>query len=637
MGFVLGLRIGLFQFCLILTETRSQGRFRLAEVFGLTEHDSMQPAVSDISVRVPRPKSAWMRAVVEPPLSLVEHALGIDDIESMAREVAAGDPATPLMSRILRVTGLRPQIAAADLAKVPKSGAVVVCCNHPLGGADSTALLAALLERREDVRFLANGILARIPFLAQYCFFVDPFGGSGAAGRNAAQLRAATEWLQAGHLLATFPAGEVSAARWGHWSPVDPPWSTIPARLALRTKAKVVPVWCEGTNSRLFQAVGLLHPRLRTALLAREFVARCGAEIVMRVGRALSSDDVAALDAEELTRLVRGRCELLQDHAVSVKPAPTAQESILPSESTPEQFRAEIEALSQDAVLCREGPYVVLAVKAREIPRCMREIGRLREIAFRTVGEGSGKSIDLDRFDETYTQIVVWNEEHSDIVGGYRAGSVRELTKDVGPVGLYTSTLFEYSPRITAELDDAIELGRSFVRIEYQRQPLPLSLLWKGIGIFMFRNGYRRMFGPVSISNDYTSMSKELIMEFLERHRLASPFAKLVTPRNPPERTSIVGWTDREKSVAAADIHHVDRLVEEIERGKRAVPVLLRQYLRLNARLLALNVDPDFGDVVDALMLVDIAQIDERIVNHYLGAEAGANVTALLRERFSAR
>ena len=609
----------------------------------------MQPAVSDISVRVPRPESPWIRAVVEPPLSLVEHVLGIDEIESMAREVAAGDRAMSLIARISAATRIHPKIAPAELAKVPKSGAVVVCSNHPLGGADSTALLAALLERRDDVRFLANGILARIPFLAQHCFFVDPFGGSGAAARNAAQLRAATEWLQSGHLLATFPAGEVSAARWGHWTPVDPPWSTIPARLALRSKAKIVPVWCEGRNSSLFQAVGLLHPRLRTALLAREFVARRGKEIVMRIGRPLTPDDLASLDAEEVTRLVRGRSELLRAPEPALKASSTRQEAVAPPASTREELRTEIHALPHSSVLFREGPYAVFAVHAREIPRGMQEIGRLREIAFRAVGEGSGKPIDLDRFDDTYTQLVVWNEEQSDIVGGYRAGPVRELTKDIGAAGLYTSTLFEYSPRITAELHDAIELGRSFVRVEYQRQPLPLSLLWKGIGIFMFRNGYRRMFGPVSISNDYTSMSKELIMEFLERHRMASPFSKLVTPRNPPERKPIVGWTEREKSIAAADIHHVDRLVEEIERGQRAVPVLLRQYLRLNARLLALNVDPDFGDVVDALMLVDVAQIDERILQHYLSSEmsagavsgavsgVGADVATLLRERFSAR
>jgi putative hemolysin len=252
----------------------------------------------------------------------------------------------------------------------------------------------------------------------------------------------------------------------------------------------------------------------------------------------------------------------------------------------------------------------------------MREIGRLREVAFRAVGEGSGDPIDLDRFDEHYVQLVLWNRETREIVGGYRAGVVDEVTRGAGVEGLYTSTLFEYSPAILEQLSNSIELGRSFVRVECQRQPMPLALLWRAIGVFMITRGYRRMFGPVSISNDYHSMSKELIMQFLERHRLSTPFARLVTPRHPPKRREIACWTDRESAEAIADIHHVERLIEEIERGQRAVPVLLRQYLRLNANLLAFNVDPDFGDVLDALMMIDIAQIDERIVRHYAGDEA---------------
>jgi putative hemolysin len=210
-------------------------------------------------------------------------------------------------------------------------------------------------------------------------------------------------------------------------------------------------------------------------------------------------------------------------------------------------------------------------------------------------------------------------------VGGYRAGVVREVTREVGAEGLYTSTLFQFSPELFAALDESVELGRSFVRLEYQRQTMPLNLLWRGIAVFMIRNGLQQMFGPVSISNDYASMSKELIMEFLERHRLAAPFTKMVTPRNPPKRTPVASWTERETAEITSNFAQVERIVDEIERGKRAVPVLLRHYLRLNARLLAFNVDPDFGDVVDALMLVDLRQIDERIVRHYLGGDGGAD------------
>lgn len=564
-----------------------------------------------------------MRTVVDGPLRLAERALGLDRIAAMANAVDQGDPSRPVIERVMGATGLRPRCVPGELDRIPERGAAVVFANHPYGGADGTVMLAAVLRRRPDVKLLANGIVARLPFMQPHCIFVDPFGGPDAARRNAAALREAIQWVREGHLLACFPAGEVSAVHWGTWTPQDPPWSTIPARIAIAAKAKAVPIWFEGNNRTLFHAAGLVHPRLRTALLPREFVARCGHEVALRIGRPIQSDGLG-LDAESLTRLIRGRSELLRQSPRIERHSAADMQPVAAPASTPDELAAEIAALPPSERLFSSGPYDAFAVGAASIPRAMREIGRLREIAFRAVGEGSGKPIDLDRFDENYVQLVLWNRETSEVVGGYRAGVVRTVTEGVGIDGLYTSTLFDYSPAILSELGDAVELGRSFVRIEYQRQPLPLSLLWKAIGVFMIANGHRRMFGPVSISNDYTSMSKELIMQFLERHRLAAPFARLVKPKHPPERSAIACWTERESAKATADLTHVERLIEEIERGERAVPVLLRQYLRLNARLLAFNVDPDFGDVLDALMMIDIAQIDERIVRHYAGDEAVA-------------
>jgi len=588
---------------------------------------SAEPARRD-TIGLPRPRSVWLRSVVERPLRIAEHAFGLDRIEEMKRLVVSGDPSVPVIERALRVADLKIELESGGLERVPASGAVLACANHPYGGADGLALLAALLRRRDDVKILGNSVLACFPFMAERTIFVDPFGGTDAARRNARALRDAVEWLRAGHVLACFPAGEVSAVHWGAWKPVDPPWSTIPARLAIKSGARIVPVWFEGENRGIFHAAGLVHPRLRTVLLPNEFLARCGQRIEMRIGRAIDQDS-AGFDAEELTRLVRGRCELLRRTQVS-KPVVPQLGPVDAPRSTPEELAHEFESLPPECRLSREGSFDVFAVAAAAIPRGMHEIGRLRELAFRAVGEGSGKGSDTDRFDATYTQLIVWNRETREIVGGYRAGVVREVVGAGGADGLYTSTLFRFSPRLIEELGDAVELGRSFVRVECQRQPLPLSLLWRGIAIFMLRGGHRRMFGPVSISNDYNSMSKELIMEFLERHRMSAPFAGLVEPRNPPERRAIPSWTARERAHATSELAHVERLIAEIERGQRAVPVLLRQYLRLNAQLLAFNVDPDFGEVIDALMLVDIAQIDSKILRHYAGDEGLAAIRARL-------
>ncbi len=593
---------------------------------------SAERAPSRQIIGLPRPSAGWLRSVVEGPIRVAERALGLSQLDEFARAVEDGDRSVPVMERVITAMSLHPQYSKSELERIPATGPVMVASNHPFGGADGAALLAAVLRRRPDAKLLVNGMVMRLPFFSEHAIGVDPFGGSDAPRRNALALRDAMRWIKDGHVLVVFPAGEVSAVSWGEWTPHDALWSTVAFRLAMTAKARVVPAWVEGTNRGVFHAAGLLHPRLRTALLPNEFVARCGKTIEMRFGRAIATEG-SSLDAEELTRFVRGRSELLRRTARATR-GHLAQQSHAPvaaQAATPEQLEAEFKALPAGARLFSEGAFDVFATRASAIPQAMTEIGRLREIAFRAVGEGSGKPIDIDAFDPSYTQLIVWHREKREIVGGYRAGVVAELTKDKGVSGLYTSTLFEYSPRILAELGDAVELGRSFVRVEYQRQPMPLSLLWKGIGVFMFMNGHRRMFGPVSISNDYTSMSKELIMEFLERHRMSTPFAKLVSPRNPPARQGVACWTERERAEATADLLNVERLIEEIERGERAVPVLLRQYLRLNAKLLAFNVDADFGDVIDALMLVDIAQIDDRIVRHYVGDDA----MATFKQRFA--
>lgn len=578
------------------------------------------------TIGFPRPRSALLRSLVEPPLRLAEEALGLAEVAAIAARVERGDRTRSLADRIAAEARIETTISDEDRARVPKCGAGIVCCNHPFGGADSVALLTTLLRIRPDVKFLANSLLERIPFLAPHLIFVDPFGGPGAARRNAAALRQAIEWLKAGHMIAAFPAGEVSAARWGHWTPADPPWSTIPARLALQTRAKLVPAWIEGTNGAVFHAAGLVHPRLRTALIPREFVARRGRAVDLRIGRAVLTEGTD-LDSESLTRLVRGRAELLRTEA-SAPRARRALGSIAASASSRAELAREFDALPADRLLFREGAHAVYAVRATDIPLAMLEIGRLRELVFRAVGEGSGKARDLDRYDAAYWHIIVWNGEAGEIIGAYRAGVVGELVAAEGVDGIYTSTLFEYSPRILAELRGSVELGRAFVAPNHQRQPLPLSQLWRGIAVFMLRRGLCRMFGPVSISNDYTSQSKELLMAFLERHRLDGALASCVSPRNPPARRPIAGLADRESAILTRDLPELERLIDEIERGRRAVPVLMRHYLRLNARLLSFNVDADFGDSIDALMVVDLREIDPRIVRHYAGEEGAAVVDA---------
>jgi putative hemolysin len=311
---------------------------------------------------------------------------------------------------------------------------------------------------------------------------------------------------------------------------------------------------------------------------------------------------------------------------------PTVQSAGEPAASAPvasavpaPDLAREIAALPPNQILIEAGPYAVAFASAAQAPQLLREIGRLREITFRVAGEGTGRALDLDRFDETYVHLFVWNRDAAEVVGAYRLGATDEILPRFGPDGLYTSTLFRYRPPLLERIDPALELGRSFVRREYQRQHLPLTLLWRGIGQYVAaRPRYRHLFGAVSISNAYGSETRRLLMSFLTIHYGLTDLSRLVEPRVPPRFRPHGAREARRASAVVRDLDAVDDLVREIEADRKSMPVLLRQYLKLDARLLGFNIDPDFGDVLDGLMLVDLPRVPRPILERFMGRDGAA-------------
>ena len=281
-------------------------------------------------------------------------------------------------------------------------------------------------------------------------------------------------------------------------------------------------------------------------------------------------------------------------------------------------------------MLADNGDMAVYRARAGQIPHLLQEIGRLREITYRATHEGTGKPADLDRFDAWYTHLFIWHKTRNEIVGAYRLGLTDEIVAGHGTEGLYTSTLFKYRAGLLERMGPAIELGRSFIRLEYQRSYAALLLLWKGIGkIAVDRPQCKTLFGPVSISNDYQTASKHFMVQFLEASHHAADLAELTRPRHPFRAPAM------EKVTAGGRLNHllrdgdvVDDLVSELEPDGKGMPVLLRQYLKLGARFFAFNVDPDFSDALDATMLVDLTKTDRKLLQRYLGEEGMASFLA---------
>jgi putative hemolysin len=572
----------------------------------------------------------WRQAFLRIAGPIAEHTLGLSRLNEIYAETGRRPDSRAFADRALEALGVSLRPSHGGARSIPDRGPLIVVANHPFGGLDGLILLALLGAVRPDGKLLANHLLGRIPDLAGSLFLVDPFGGADAARRNVRTLKAAARWVRDGGALGVFPAGEVSHFDFASHTVTDPAWSATVGRLVQLTRAPVLTVHFDGRNSPLFQVLGLLHPRLRTALLPRELLRRRQTTVTAQIGSLIPYRKLERFTAAaELTAYLRSRTYLLSGRGSS-----TTEQNALPLSRrlrlvqpiadplSPAEVAAEIDALPPDRVLSSSSELTTYYARGHEIGAVVDEIGRLRELAFRGVGEGTGRERDLDRFDRHYVQLFVWHRERREIVGGYRLGLVDEILSRTGPSGLYTTTLFRFKPRLLDQLTCAIELGRSFVRPEYQRDYAPLMLLWKAIGRFVVQNPrYRLLFGPVSISNEYQSLSKYLMMVFLQANRYRPSLGRLIEPRRSPRLPFFRDWDPARTGRIVRDLDEVDELLREIESNRRAVPTLLRQYLRLNARLLAFSRDPGFSDVVDSLMLVDLIEVDRAILTRYMGRE----------------
>jgi putative hemolysin len=529
----------------------------------------------------------------------------------------------------LRVLNARADCRANEVSHIPADGPLIVAANHPHGALDGLLLLQLIGRARKDVRLLANHLLARIPELRDSCFFVDPFERPGAAERSLAGLRAAHLWLRRGGALIVFPAGEVAHMRGADRSIADSPWRSTVGRMALATGARVVPTRIEGVNSSLFYAAGRIHPLFRTVLLSRELLRSRGRSVTVRIGQPLSTDELRrdSSTAESVTEVIRGEVEQLALRDLTGAAGTQPREVPVAPPVDRAALDEEIHQLPETAKLVDGGALQVYCAEAGQIPAVLAEIGRLRELAYRAVGEGTGTRTDIDRFDTHYHHLFLWNHLRREVVGGYRIGRSDLIVAAAGVEGLYTRTLFRYDQGLLQRLPPALELGRSFVRVEYQRNHTPLLLLWKGICAFIARHPqYRVLFGAVSISARYSDRTREMLMAFLEQNHLDRALAELVSPEN-------ARWSTRPKDAPVgrvpSTVEDIDSLVSKLEKDGQGIPVLLRHYLKLNARLLAFNVDSAFGDALDALMTVDLARVDPRILRRYFGS---ADVRACVTE-----
>lgn len=568
--------------------------------------------------------------------------MGIDHLEHLYAQLPGGLGARDFAEAALATLGVRYALHTPEWQRLPATGPLLVAANHPYGGIDGLAAIAALLDRRPDLKVIATQSLAGLEPLRGVLIPVDNFGHSAGRGANVVALRQALRHVKAGGSLLLFPAGAVSHLDLAHRCVTDPPWSRTATALLAASGAPVAPLYVHGSNGAGFQLAGLLHPALRTALLPREVANKRGTCLDLRLGEPIAAERLAALgDLGRVERLLRIRLYSL----AAPRAAPVTGSAVTPRSSYPmalepiaapvprEELEFELSALGESGKLTALGQLEVYCAPGRAVPRLLTEIGRLREETFRAVGEGTGKALDLDRYDRCYDHLIAWDMRRGCVVGAYRAARIDELRRKYGRAAIYLNTLFDLREPFFRLLGPSIELGRSFVRAEYQRSFTPLLALWRGIGVYVARHPrHARLIGPVSVSADYDEAARALLVRYLRWHHFDPLLAALVRPRLPFREARSLAMLGRE----ASSVHEVDDLAELITAGddprRRGAPVLLRQYLKLGGRIIGFNIDPDFGHSLDCLTVVDLTRTPDDVLGKYMSPETLARFRAATRQ-----
>jgi len=516
------------------------------------------------------------------------------------------------------------EIPEEDLRRIPKKGPFITISNHPLGGIDGILLLKLLLEHRPDSKIIANFLLHRIEPLKPYVMPVNPFEDRKDVKSSVMGFKNALTHLREGHPLGVFPAGEVSTYR-DDKLVIDKPWEPAAMKLIKKAEVPVVPIYFHAKNSKLFYRMAKLNDTLRTAKLPSEMLTQKDRVIKVRIGNAISVKDQTELESlEDFTNFLRRKTYVLSNPFQKKKLLDTIPKSLkipkLPKKIAGpipvEALESEIKKLRQnDKRLLISKNYEVFLAQAETIPNILREIGRLREITFREVGEGTNNAVDLDKFDAYYHHMFLWDSDAKKLAGAYRMGLGEQIFEQFGIDGFYLQDLFRFDQELYPMMSKSIEMGRAFIIKEYQLRPMPLFLLWKGIVHTTLRfPNHRYLIGGVSISNKFSDFSKSLMIEFMKSNYYDPYVAQYIKPKKEYKVTLKDADKDFIFDESEADLNKFDKIIDEVEPGNLRLPVLIKKYIKQNAKVVAFNVDPLFNNAVDGLMYIRIADLPESTV-----------------------
>lgn len=550
--------------------------------------------------------------------SLLESALGLKPLGKIYDDRPLGLDPFQFLDYALDALGVTIELENPEILEdIPKQGPVLIVANHPLGGLEGMAIAQVIGRVRPDLQVLTNELLRLIPELAPLFIGVNVLSKNAAAG-NVGGIKQVHKHLQNDGAIQLFPAGMVSAYEQGRIQ--DREWNRLAGQLLKKYQCTCVPIHVGGKNSSYFYTAGKIHPRLRTVLLPRQLANKQGFTLPLKLGRPIPAQELRLLQSPvAITQYLRVSTDALgqtSGHDIAQPSLQDAEE--IDASSSSAEIHAAIAAL-EDCKLVEHEEFDVYCAPYDRLGAIMEQIAIAREVTFRAVGEGTGLSKDSDEFDPHYLHLFLWDKQEQRIAGAYRVGLVDEIVAKHGVKGLYSRSLYKYDEAFIKQLGSAIEMGRSFIHIDYQRRPVSLNLLWRGIGqILVKMPRYHTLFGSVSISREYSDLARSLIADTLLTNYKAKEFVPLVQPITPHKVENRV-WTE-DMLAELANVKMLGKLIGRCDPGK-AVPVLLRHYLSLNGKLVCFNIHSGFNNSLEGLIVVDVRKTEVKTLNRFLSAE----------------
>lgn len=518
---------------------------------------------------------------------------------------------------IIKELNIQIDIDEKDLKKIPKEGPFVTTSNFPLGGIEALILFKIVSEIRPDFKIVSPYRFHEIGPLEELTIPLNKKSKDSLTPCIDCAKRI-VKYLKNGGAVAFFPAGVASTYNIETKKILDNQWDTKLTKLIKIANVPVVPVYFNDSFGKMFHVLGNLHPVLQSLFIQKEMFKKRDSEINFRLGNIIKTQELEKFsDIWLFTRFLRARTYALGANShidvnkffQYIKKFKIDKVQKIADPVNPDIIKTQLEKAKAEHLLYSHRGFDIICAPSNVFPDVLTEIGRLREITFREIGEGTNKSLDIDEYDLYYNHLIIWDNENNKIVGAYRIGKGDEIIDSYSANGFYLSSLFKLKKGLYPVLRQSLEMGRSFIVKEYQRKPLSLFMLWKGILYFLLKNPqYRYLLGPVSISQEFSELSKNLIVSFFETYLFDTDLAKFVKPRKKYK----VEVSEFDKNILLQgignDLNKLDTYVKEIEPGS-SIPVLFKKYISLGAKTIAFNVDPKFNNCLDGLMVLDIFEV----------------------------